>query len=348
LPTGHVLFWRAGSVWAAPFDLERLAISGDAVPIVNDVRIHGAGAAAYAVSTAGALAYIPAVAAPQRTLVWVDRRGAETPIEASPGPYVSPRLSPDGQRILLAYRSDATEDIWLHDVGRRVTEPFIARPESEWEAAWTGDGERVLFSSRQTGRFHVYATRANGLGQPEPLTDGVSAIFGGTPDGRGVLIPRQKQLVVVALADGQASALWPQEGEGLGAQFSPDGRWIAYAAVDTGGQHQIWVRPYPDVDSNRWRLSADGGQFPRWSSDGRTVFYRRGTSMMAVSVRAGDAFAFDAPVRLFDGPYLPDYDLARDGRFLMIREPADSPVAYRIVVVLNWTEELRARMAGLK
>ena len=345
LTTGQLLFWRAGSVWAAPFDLQRLEISGEAVPVVNNARIHGSGAAAFAVASTGALAYIPAVDALQNTLVWVDRRGVETPLPATPGPYVSPRLSPDGQRVLLTYRSDATEDIWLHDVTRGVTEPFIAEPESEWDAAWTADGEHVLFSSRHTGRFHVYATRANGLGQPEQLIDGVATILGATPDGRGVLLPRHGHLVVVGLSDNTPRPLFPREGDVLGAQFSPDGRWIAYAAADAGGRHQIWVRPYPKVEADRWRVSADGGRFPRWSRDGGTIFYRRGTSMMAVRVRGGDRFSYDAPVVLFEGPYAADYDLARDGRFLMIKESADPPIANRIIVVLNWAEELRARVA---
>ena len=123
-------------------------------------------------------------------------------------------------------------------------------------------------------------------------------------------------------------------------RLSPDGNWLAYAS-----QSQIWVRPYPNVDANRWRVSSDNGRYPRWSSDSRTIFYQSERGMMAVAVRTSPSFSHDAPALLFTGPYVEDYDLARDGRFLMVKEPPNPPPAdNRMIVVLNWFADLKARL----
>jgi Tol biopolymer transport system component len=343
--TGHLVFWRDGGLWAAPFDVARTALTGEPVPVVQDVAVRGTGRAGYAVAPNGTLAYVKAGRSPERTLVWVDRQGHETPLKARPGPYAVARLSPDDSRVILSYRTDATEDLWMHDIARGVTEAFVAEPVSEWSADWVADGERVLFTSRRDGPFRLYYKRANGLGDIEPAGEDVggASIGGRTPDGSGILLARPHGPGVLTVSTGTVTTLWTEpQVEGL--RISPDGRWIAYTTSQAGVQ-QLWVRPYPDVASDRWRVSADGGSSPRWSSDGKTLYYRNGTSMMAVSLRPGRTFSYADPVELFTGPYV-DFDLARDGRFLMIKEPAAPPPAEnRIVVVLNWFTELKARLA---
>jgi Tol biopolymer transport system component len=233
----------------------------------------------------------------------------------------------------------------MHDIARGVTEPFVAEPVSEWAANWTGNGERVLFTSRREGPFRLYTKRANGLGDIEPiwLSDGAASIFGSTPDGHGMLVSTSQGVSVLTMSTNTATVLWTEAGIG-NAEISPDGRWIAYAAGAPGAR-QVWVRPYPDVQTDRWRVSVGGGTSPRWSPDGRTIYYRNGDSMMAVGLRPGPGFSHDEPVKLFDGDYLPDYDIARDGRFLMIKSPAAQPPPdNRIVVVLNWFADLKARL----
>jgi eukaryotic-like serine/threonine-protein kinase len=343
LPTGHLLFWREGSLWIVPFDATRLELTGDAVPAVDRVGVTGNGYAHFAVAENGTLAYIPAVDAPQRTLVWVDRNGKESPLDAPAGPYASPRISPDGKRIALGYRTDAIEDLWMHDIERRTTEAVAAEPASEWTSAWVPDSQRVLFTSRRAGPFNLYSRRANGLGEVELVTKGVGTVFGSSPDYRRVLLEDERAdgqyLGMFSLDDKSTRPLWKAAGLVSDAQFSPDGRWIAYSSRDSGDE-QIWVRPFPEVDANRWRISTDGGRYPRWSADGRTMFYQRGQSMMSVTVRTGSGFAFDPPVRIFGGPYSQDWDLARDGRFLMVKNPPDTPVANRIIVIQNWLDDL--------
>jgi serine/threonine-protein kinase len=345
LPTGHLVFWRDGSLWAAPFDLSRLVLD-EGVPVVEGVAVRGSGNAAFAVAANGTLAYIEASRLPERTLVWVNRNGSETPLGARAGPYTAPRLSPDDSKVILSYRTGATEDIWLHDIARGMTEPFMAEPASEWLGTWAPDGDRVLFTSRRAGPFHLYSKRANGLGDIELVVEHVARPFGRTPDGRGVLLQgANASIALLTIADRTTKPLWSEAGVIGDARLSPDGRWIAYETGASGAREQVWVRPYPDVDSNRWRISPDGGQFPRWSADGRTIFFQRGTAMMAVNVRTGPPFSYDPPVKLFEGAYAPGYDLARDGRFLMIKEATPPAAAHRIVVVLNWVQEMSERLA---
>ena len=351
LSTGHLAFWRDGSIWIAPFDLPRLELTADPVPAVNGVGVSGNGYAHFAVAENGTLAYIPAVDAPKRTLVWVDRTGKETPLDAPAGPYAAPRISPDGKRIGLAYRTDAIEDLWMHDVERKTTEPVVAEPASEWTLSWTADSQRILFLSRRAGPFKLYSRRANGLGEIELVAGGLGILFGSSPDDRNVLLEDERadgQYLGLFSIDGKSSKpLWKSSGLVSDAQFSPDGRWIAYSSRDSGDE-QIWVRPYPDVDANRWRVTTDGGSYPRWSADGRTIFYQRGQSMMAATVRTAAGFSFDPPVRLFGGPYAADWDLAPDGRFLLIKNPPDTPVANRIIVIQHWLQDVTSRLRAAR
>ena len=133
--------------------------------------------------------------------------------------------------------------------------------------------------------------------------------------------------------------------------FSPDGHWLAYASNRTG-RNEIWVQRFPDGVATR--VSSNGGFEPRWAANGQELYYLQGSSVMAVAVQLGDELSFEAPVQLFTGPYLmlqaptvSSYDVARDGRFLMIELPgglgANSPGA-SIVVVENWAEELKRRV----
>jgi Tol biopolymer transport system component len=342
LPTGHLAYWLAGSLWAAPFDQSRLNM-GAALQVVPDVRVRGTGKAAFAWARNGSLAYVPAKDVPRRTLVWIDR-GKEIEVPVRPGPYLAPRLSPDETKVLLAYRTPDTEDIWIADLARGTAEPFMQEPTSEWLAIWTSDGEAVMFSSRRAGAFNIYTKRANGLGTIEPLgPDSAGQPAARSPAGGELLYFDDRSVWLLSIADGKSRRLWD---DGMGvtdARFSPDGHWIAYTARQ-GHEDRVWIRPYPDVLSDRKGIGA--GTFPRWSRDGRVLFYQRGSDMMSVTVRTDGGLSVSDPVRLFAGPYAASYDVAKDGRFLMIKEPPQDPksAADRIIVVLNWFQELTDRM----
>jgi eukaryotic-like serine/threonine-protein kinase len=340
LDTGHLLFWRDGGLWAAPFDLSNLTL-GTAVPVLDNVAVRSNGNAGFALTAGGTLAYIEALPVAERTVVWVDQNGAETPVGAKPGPYAQAWLSPDESRIVLAYRTHATEDLWMYDVGRGVTEPFVAEPVSEWSAGWTPAGDRVLFTSRREGNFRLYAKRANGLGDIEPIGGAVlvASIFGRTPD--GVFLSGVRGLNLFNVATHQTAELFQEIA--VGARLSPAGKWLAYSAGPDGAM-QVWVRPYPDVQTDRWRVSVDGGTSPVWSADGQTLFFQRGKAIMAASVRPGSAFSYTPPKVLFEGPYLREFDVSKSGRFLMIKDTSQGPSREsRIIMALNWLTELKEK-----
>jgi len=361
VPTGH-LVWAAdaGSVMAAPFDLGRREFTGNPVPLVEGVEIDSSGVAQVTVSEAGHVAYLAfGGLVGNRTLAWVDREGRETPITDEPRAYVYARLSPDEQRLSLDIREE-NQDIWILDLARLTLSRLTFDPGPDNYAEWFPDSVRVVVGSRQQGRANpdLAVYRANGTGQADWLTDTTEEIArvpnAVTPDGktvifRGPLGERQDDLFTVPVdGDRNVETLLSTEHSELNAALSPDGRWMAFQS-NASGRFEVYVKPFPNVNDGLWQLSRGGGSKPVWSRDGREVFFvSADTRMMAVPVAARDTFAPGTPEALFDasayhfGAPGRNYDVSKDGRFVMIREPETGGSSRAITVVLNWFEELRA------
>jgi Tol biopolymer transport system component len=280
--------------------------------------------------------------------VWVSRQGLEQPITDVYRSYQDPRLSPDGRRIIVQSGSD----IWMQDTAHAT---FVRLTSDETVGnsypVWTPDGTRVVFRTR-TG---LRSIDANG-GQPSQaipdtaVTDFPSSI---SPDGRTLAVSRitadmSSDVDVLSLeGEPRPRPLVRTSGFDGGAQFSPDGRWIAYASDDSGLM-QVYVRPFPGPE-RKWQVSTDGGTAPRWNRNGQELFYRNGNRMMAVSVTTGPELVSSSPRMLFDQRYafganvtLANYDVSADGqRFVMVK---DDPGSGRLNVVLNWFNELTRLM----
>jgi serine/threonine-protein kinase len=356
LPTGHLVFIRGGTLWAAPFDVGRLETTGAPVSIVEGIRVEGGGAAQFAVSETGTLLYLPGgSSAVQRRLLWVDRAGRATPIDAPLRSYVYPKLSPDGSRLAVSL-SDHEVDVWTWDFARRTLTRLTFGAAVETYPEWTRDGRRIIFSSnREDGRQTLFWQAADGTGSAERLVAGP-----GTVD-QAVLSPDQTRVVVRAVASGSEDIMMvtlqgDRRLEPLirtpfierNANLSPDGRWVAYESNESG-RLEIYVRPFPRVDEGRSQISTAGGSRPLWEPDGRGLIYLApgGATMMRAAVKTGETFNADTPAPLFDvRPYflLPvgrPFDISPDGsRFLMIAEPDDQG-GDRMNVVVNWSEELK-------
>jgi serine/threonine-protein kinase len=328
------------------------------------------GAAQYTVSRTGALAYIGGEAtagAEQvlRTLVWVDRRGHEETVAAPPRSYVSLKLSPDGTTIALDAR-DQENDIWTFDIARHTLTRLTTDRGVDGFPLWIPDGRRIIFESNRTGSFNLYSQAADGTGVAEQLTKSQNQVwpYSISPDGTRAVLnesggnKKNSDLDVLVL-DGK-SRLEPliQSPFNKGsAAISPDGRWLAYNS-DESGQRQVYVRPFPNVNEGQWPVSAAGGSKPVWAPSGKELFYLVGNqtrnTLMVVPVQTTPTFRPGNATKLFEGPYTSllsghSYDVSRDGqKFLMIKESpaavgsAASPA--KIMVVLNWIEELKARM----
>jgi eukaryotic-like serine/threonine-protein kinase len=365
---GLLVYAAAGALRAVRFDPVTLDVLSDPTLVVDQVAMTMAGAAEYAVSRSGALVYVPAgttTFAPGggvlRTLVWTDRQGREDAIPAPPRAYVSLRLSPDGAKIALDAR-DQNNDIWIFDLARKTLARLTSDNAIDGFPVWTPDGRRILFHSNRTGVFNLYSQAADGTGGVEVLTKSPNDIwpFSMSPDGTRAILHetgvKTGDDLDVLLLDGKSrpepliqTTFNEQHGE-----LSPDGRWIAYDSNDAG-QQQVFVRPFPNVNGGHWLVSPGGGSKPVWAHSGRELFYFSGSAMMAVPVQTTSGFVAGNAVRLFDGAYYSAqtprvYDVDRsDQRFLMIKDPpavvdpATKPAT--IVVVLNWFEELKPRVA---
>jgi len=376
VPSGHLIYAQGGNLMAVPLDLKRLAVNGVAVQVLEGILQSDLAAPQYSVSETGSLAYVSGVQdaaeSRQSLLVWVDRDGTEQVLGAPARAYNQPRLSPDGQRIAVdVVAGQQAMQVWLYDLARDTFTPLTFEALNR-HATWTPDGKRIVFMSNREGVTQLYWQLADGSGGLEKLTNNAPTTIAdilNIPYGWS----RSGELLTFARIDpALAAEFWMLDvatppalsGQGHviqqlplevrspdgGPQFSPDGRWLAYASEDESGQRQIYVEPYPDA-GGKLQISSDGGNEPLWNPNGRELFYRRGDEMMAVdiSIEAGITAGKARP--LFAGRYArtssswvrPNYDVSRDGeQFLMIKntEQEQAPLT-QISVVLNWSEEVK-------
>jgi serine/threonine-protein kinase len=294
---GHIVFARNGSIWTVPFDAERQDVNGLAVSLVTDIPVTEDGAAQFAIASNGTLVYDPAQdSLPRRSLVWVDPRGRESVIPAPERAYLYPRVSPDGAHIVVT-ADDQERDLWIWDLSRATFTRATFGPGRDLFPTWTRDGRRIVFGSEvEEGQRNLFWRAADGTGVVERLSESrysqnPTAI---TADGRAIIYTEQTEdggdILQVELPDRDQSAPSPSSTTGgapparavrplvrsqfaeRNAALSPDGRWLAYEANDSGG-FEVYVRPYPDVEDGRWQASLDGGSRPVWARSGQELFF---------------------------------------------------------------------------
>jgi serine/threonine-protein kinase len=352
LDTGHLVFVRAGTLMAVAFDAAELALIGEPVALVSGIRHSGLGPADYALSANGTLVYVPANTGevPEAAVVWVDREGRILE-RAIPDPVSNPRdprLSPDGQRLLLVMGPEADGDLWNFDMRGRPPIP-LALPSNNQFPVWSPDGRAVAFLVVGSG---VVTLASDGSERaPRPLHGENLGPHAWLPRGELILWSLAGDIVgTLAEPTAPVRNVVASDSAENDPALSPDGRWLAYVS-NRSGESEIWVQGYPDGTPQR--VSSNGGYEPLWSADGSELFYRQGEAVMAVAVETGAEFLFGAPQPLFSGPYVQSpgpgtrgYDVARDGRFLMILPEAENVAATLsgIVVVQNFGEEIRQRV----
>jgi serine/threonine-protein kinase len=361
LDPGYLLYAVETTIRAVRFDPVRLAVMGEPIPVVENVAAdQSAGASNFAVSRQGTLVHVPGGTsiATARSLVWVDRQGRETPIPAPPRSYVVPRLSPDGTRVALESR-DQDQDIWIWDFRGETLTRLTSDPTLDQGPVWTPDGRRIVFASQRAGVQNVFLQAADGTGNVERLTTSPNQQIptAVSPDSQHVVVrevaPKGKRdLTLLTLGPPRRTEPLLAQADG-NADISADGRWLAYQS-DESGQSEIYVRPFPAVNDGRWQVSSRGGTKPVWARSGRELFYLDAAtdSLTRVTVETqGATFKRDPPVKVLDRAYYTrfggrNYDVAPDGsRFLMIKDnPTGMATSPGIVVVLNWIEELKARL----
>jgi Tol biopolymer transport system component len=365
LPTGHIVYARDGVMFANAFDVARLELRGGPTAVVEGVaRSAGGltGAVHFGVSDAGTIAYMPAGIGAVTMLAWRNRDGSDVSIGTPPHTYETPRVSPDGTRIAL-HAADQDNDIWIWDVKSETLTRLTFDKAQDNSPVWTRDGKRVIYTSGTDGAPNLFWKPADGTGAPErllskaPESNGALVANSVTPDGKQLIysvgVPADVMALTLDGGDRQPRPLMAQPAFAeRGGDVSPDGKWIVYYS-DESGTFQVYVRPFPDVNSGRWQVSGDGGILPKWSPSGREILYIDARSRLAsVSVLPGATFAFGKTAGVFDMgeamSVLRNYDPAPDGsRFAIIKQPR-ARGGPQFIVVENWFEELKARVPAGK
>jgi Tol biopolymer transport system component len=357
--TGHLVYASGGTLFAVPFDLSRLAVTGGAVSVVEGVRREvGSAGRSFVFSQSGSLVYVPGPASTgQQDLALFDRKGKMEALNLPDGRYDFPRVSPDGKRIVFESTDGKEAVVSIYELSRASSVRRLTFGRNNRFPIWTADGSRVTFQSDREGDPAVFWQPADGgtaerLTTPEPDTSHTPESW--SPDGEVLLFSETRNFVsslwTFSLKDRKATPFSDVKGSALptDAMFSPDGRWVAYQTGKVGmGEGETFVQPFPPTDA-KYQI-AEGGR-PLWSRDGKELFFVPSPSrFMAVTINASPTFRFTNPVsvpRSF-GVAIPGsprtFDMMPDGRFVGVA-PQQSPVGSgpaQIRVVLNWTEELK-------
>jgi eukaryotic-like serine/threonine-protein kinase len=356
-PTGHLLYTdRERGLFAAPFDLGTLEVTGGAVSVIEGVE-----PTRFALSPSGTAVYVvDRTAETPSDLVWVTRDGRVEPVDSTwRGWFEYPAISPDGRSVAVSLRSRTT-DLWIRwEDGTR--QKIIADGDAIWRASWTPDGESLAFISvsSQAGATsaRAFLARSDGAGTARQLLthgfpvwevdlsrDGQWAVFRADEEGGAGRLYARRLAGDTTLLPLPADRLTGTNQ----ASLSPDGPWLAFTGAESAGATEVYIASFPDMGSRR-QVSRGGGNSPRWSHSGRELFFESGGMLVAVAVPPGPALTPGPPRPLFElagfrvARNRPQYDVAPgDQRFVMIREPGSA--AREVVYVENWFAELEQQM----
>jgi serine/threonine protein kinase len=352
LDTGHIVYSRGATLIAAPFDTSALKITGPGVTLVENVRSEEWGTVQYSVSRDGTLVYVSGGPAWVGNLVWTDRKGSTAVIDVPPHAYLNPSLSPDGKQVAVEI-AEATRDIHLLDFARGGLVRFT-NVAANICPHWSADGKQVTFARYSESGFDTVS---------KSIDSGAETIFMHRDNGEiQTFSPDGTTLLYMHIAPDTSLDLWVKTGNEqprpwlmtkfseLLASYSSDGKYVAYCS-DESGQYEIYVRP-ASGEGAKWQISTEGGEEPIWAKDGRELFYRNGQKWMAVDVTTAQEFKSGSPRLLFEGPYLNipgfSYDVAADGRFLILEEHFKQSPTLQVQAIFNWEDEVKRRVPGGK
>ncbi len=365
VPTGHIVYMSGGTLFAVPFDLPKLEVTGAAVPVVEGVRRSSVSLsrdlAHYAFSNSGTLIYLPGPTSLGQDLALFDRRSGAEPLKLPPGRYNYPRVSPDGKRIVFETNDGKNAVVSTYELSGASQVRRVTFAGNNRYPIWSGDGLRVAFQSDREGDSAVWwqadSGKADRLTKPD---QGISHIpESWSPDGEVLLFSETKDSVsslwMYSLRDRKATPFSDVNGSSLptNAMFSPDGRWVAYQLKEPGSigtEGVTYVQPFPPTGEKH--QIAQGGR-PMWSRDGKELFFVPAPGrFMAATVRTAPSFTVTAAVAVSRGlgeatPSTPrTFDIMPDGRFVVVGTQGQNQTGgvTQIHVVLNWFEDLKARV----
>jgi serine/threonine-protein kinase len=354
LPPDKLLYGTAdGRVFAVGFDEKSLSTQGEPVQVLEDVRAEGIdGTLQFDVSRTGTLVYVPGGLI-SRDVAWVSRNGTETPVDSSwTGQFKDPALSPDGSRLALTIVAGDGYAVWVKKLPNGALTRLTLTGASD-RPTWLPDGQGVAYLALKANKRTAWWRRADGSNEEQPVNRRAPQLDEVTfsPDGKTTILrtlgtaANTRKLLIATSPDSLPRSLIHTDYDNYAAVLSPNGKWIAYGSNESH-QNEVYVRPFPAVDSARWTISVSGGAEPMWAHSGKELFFRTAAGdMMAVPVTAGATFQAGTPVKLFTAPHLltddrhHEYDVALDDqKFIMIRN--SKKAAQTLGVVVNWASEI--------
>lgn len=352
--SGCILFMRQNTLMAQPLDLARLELAGSAVPVadpVQEAEIFSRGL--FSASENGRLAYIQGRGSSERQLLWYDRSGKQIGAVPGNGAYASPRISPDGRKLLY-YLDSGEYNVWSYDLTRGVKTPqtFVSdSAQGNIFPSWSPDGNRIAFTSYHEGKYYLSQKSADGSSDTEVLLDGVNYYrfpSDWSPDGKTLAYHQGSQggwsiWMLPLTGDRKPYPFLKSPLSARDAAFSPDGKWIAYCSSESG-EYKVYIAPFPGP-GGKWLASSGAGCSPRWRRDGRELFYfSPDNELMAVEVRAAtNRVELGVPKALFETfsyGVFGRFDVSPDGqRFIVPFEPGELTTS--ITLVVNWPADLK-------
>jgi eukaryotic-like serine/threonine-protein kinase len=350
---GYVLFVREQTLMAQPFDAGNLQLSGNAVPIAEQVRFNGGwNRGSFTVSQQGLLMYEGGLGPAINQLAIFDRRGENVTVMKGAQYVFEGAFSPDVRKIAFSSVDPQrrNEDIWVYDIVRSLSTRLTFDPKDDTDPAWSPDGKRIVFSSNRAGTANIYVKNADGTGTEEEIFASTEGIYptDWSQDGKLIVCTTYGNRDIVAFpAVGERTPIvfLKTEFSEDEARFSPDAKWITYASNESG-QREIYVRPFPGP-GGKWQVSAGGAGFrPFWRGDGREIYYpSRDGKMMAAEVSTnGGTFSVGTVKALFEAQAKGAttlLDVSPDGqKFLVVYNPVEAK-SDLITLVSNWESELQ-------
>jgi eukaryotic-like serine/threonine-protein kinase len=358
-PAGYMVLAQRGGLFAVPFDVKRLKVTGTPMRVLDDVAMDAStGAIDFSLSRTGSLSYLPGGwYNADFVLAWVDRKGIVQPLPAPARAYINAHVSPDGKRVAVSDQGGASSGIWVYDIPRGTTMRLTYS--TDRSPLWTPDGKRIVYMVESNRAFAIKWKPADGSGAEETLLGAQSYTqvpVSWSPDG--------KFLAYTSVGGPTFSGvrIWilplegkrePQEFVKTGtipgaARFSPDGHWIAYGSNESG-RPEVYVQPFPGP-GGKWQISSEGGNWPVWARSGGELFYLNGSKIMSVAVTTQPGFAASTPRLLADVPVQTssfygangEFDVSPDGEhFLFLKAREQNALPGEVRVVLNWDEGLK-------
>jgi serine/threonine protein kinase len=347
---GYLLFYRDQTLFSQRFDAKAIRLTGEAVPVLNDVQFWPRiSKAVYAAGNAHLLVAQRGSGAGDSQLLWFDRKGQEIGIAVRSGIHGNISLSPDGKAVATDTNDPVSQntDIWIHDLGSHGERHLTFDPSIDTLPIWSPDGSRMVFASNRGVTFKLYVKDTNGAREEEEIPQDGPDRFptDWSRNGKYVLYERGPDLWYVSLPEETPTLFLKASSTLRSGRFSPDGRWVAYASTETG-RWETYVTSFPEAHG-KWQISTGGGDQPKWRADGRELFYLSGDGkMMAVPVKTGANFDAGSPVELFQADPREmvatseefSYDVSKDGQKFLINtqvKTAQTPMS----VVLNWNSK---------